>query len=123
MTPLRQRMLDALVLHGKAARTQEAYIEAVAKLARHYRCSPDRLSDGQVQQYLLHLVQARHLARSSVNQAGCAFRFFYGTVLGHDDGEPVTTRARKQEMSTGCVWSISSIRCSAGTSVRAQVIR
>jgi site-specific recombinase XerD len=84
MTPLRQRMLDALVLHGKAARTQEAYIEAVAKLARHYRCSPDRLSDGQVQQYLLHLVQARHLARSSVNQAGCAFRFFYGTVLGHD---------------------------------------
>jgi len=27
MTPLRQRMLDALVLHGKAARTQEAYID------------------------------------------------------------------------------------------------
>ena len=31
MTPLRQRMLDALVLHGKAARTQEAYISAVAQ--------------------------------------------------------------------------------------------
>ncbi len=84
MTALRQRMHDALVLHGKAARTQDAYIDAVARLARHYRRSPDRLSNEQVQQYLLHLVQTRRLSRSTVNQAGCAFRFFYGTVLGHD---------------------------------------
>ena len=52
MTPLRQRMHDALVLHGKAARTQDAYIEAVARLARYYRRSPDRLNNEQVQQYL-----------------------------------------------------------------------
>ncbi len=83
MTPLRQRMHDALVLHGKAARTQDAYIEAVARLARYYRRSPDRLNNEQVQQYLLHLLQTRCLSRSTVNQAGCAFRFFYGTVLGH----------------------------------------
>ena len=43
MTPLRQRMLDALVLRGMAQRTQESYIEAVARLARHYRRSPDTL--------------------------------------------------------------------------------
>ena len=80
MTPLRQRMHDALVLHGKAARTQDAYIEAVARLARYYRRSPDRLNNEQVQQYLLHLLQTRCLSRSTVNQAGCAFRFFYGTA-------------------------------------------
>ena len=34
MTPLRQRMLDALELRGMAARTREAYIDAVARLAR-----------------------------------------------------------------------------------------
>jgi hypothetical protein len=33
MTLLRQRMLDALVLRGMADRTQEAYIDAVARLA------------------------------------------------------------------------------------------
>lgn len=33
---------------------------------------------------MLHLLQQRHLARSSVNQYGCAFRFLYGTVLGLD---------------------------------------
>jgi len=84
MTPLRQRMLDALVLRGMATRTQEAYIDAVARLARHYRRSPDTLSADEVQHYLLHLLRERHLSRSSVNQYGCACRFLYGTVLGLD---------------------------------------
>jgi site-specific recombinase XerD len=84
MTPLRQRMLDALMVRGRAARTQEAYIEAVARLAGHYRRSPDALSSQEVQQYLLHLLRERKLSRSSVNQYGCAYRFFYGTVLGRD---------------------------------------
>ena len=39
MTPLRQRMLDALELRGMAARTRESYIDAVARLARHYAVS------------------------------------------------------------------------------------
>ena len=84
MTPLRQRLLDALELRGMAARTREAYIDAVARLARHYGRSPDVLSTTEVQQYLLHLLRERHLARSSVNQYGCAYRFLYGSVLGLD---------------------------------------
>ena len=84
MTPLRQRMLDALVLRGMALRTQEAYIEAVARLARHYKRSPETLTVDEVQRYLLHLLRERHLSRSSVNQYGCAYRFLYGTVLGLD---------------------------------------
>lgn len=84
MTPLRQRMLDALELRGMAARTREAYIDAVARLARHYGRSPDTLQAEQVRQYLLHLLRERKLSRSSVNQYGCAYRFFYGTVLGLD---------------------------------------
>jgi len=87
MTPLRQRMLDALVLRGMALRTQESYIDAVARLARHYGLSPDRLSAQQVQEFLLHLLRDRHRSRSTVNQYGCAFRFLYGTVLGFDGDE------------------------------------
>lgn len=87
MTPLRQRTLDALELRGLAPRTQEAYTDAISGLARYYGRSPERLSAAQVQDYLLHLVRERHLARSSVNQYGCAFRFLYGTVLGLDGGQ------------------------------------
>ena len=84
MTPLRQRMLDALQLRGLADRTTECYIEAVTRLARHFKRSPDELTAEQVQGYLLHLLRERRLARSSVNQYACAYRFFYGTVLGLD---------------------------------------
>ncbi len=87
MTPLRQRMLDALVLHGKAPRTQEAYISAVAQLARHYRRSPDSLNGAEIEAYLLHLLRERQLTRSTVNQAGCAINFLFGKVLGRD-GSP-----------------------------------
>ena len=84
MTLLRQRMLDALVLRGMADRTQEAYIDAVARLAGHYGRGPDTLTADEVQHYLLHLLRERHLWRSSVNQYGCAYRFLYGAVLGLD---------------------------------------
>ena len=84
VSPLRQRMLDAMEVRGKAQRTQQAYTEAVAQLARYFACSPRRLSSQQVQDYLLHLLRDRQLSRSTVNQYGCTFRFFYGTVLGWD---------------------------------------
>ncbi len=72
MTPLRQTMLDAMQLRGLAMRTQERYVEAVARLARHYGCSPALLSAPQLQAYLLCLLRERQLARSSVNLYGCA---------------------------------------------------
>ena len=46
MPPLRQRMLDALQVRGMAVRTQQAYIDAVARLARHDGRAPDALSAG-----------------------------------------------------------------------------
>ena len=82
MTELRQRMLDAMILRGYAQRTQEAYLGAVALLARHYKVRPDALSEQQVQQYLLHLHVDLKRSASTVNQYGSAFRFFYGDVLG-----------------------------------------
>ena len=79
-------MLGAMQLRGMAARTQEAYIEAVARLAQYHRCSPDALNAHQVQAYLLHLLNERKLSRSTVNQYGCAFRFLYIQVLERDRG-------------------------------------
>ena len=81
MTPLRQQMLDAMILRGFALRTQESYLAAVTALARHYARSPDTLDGEQVQRYLLHLITGKKLAYASVNQAACAFRFLYERVL------------------------------------------
>ena len=40
MTRLRQRMLDALQVRGMAQRTQDAYIDAAARLARRLLAMP-----------------------------------------------------------------------------------
>jgi site-specific recombinase XerD len=62
-------------------KTQDAYVRSVYDLARHYRKSPDLLSDDELKDYLQHLTQERHLAPSSVNVAVSGMRSFYDLVL------------------------------------------
>lgn len=81
MTALRKQMDEAMVLRGFALRTRETYLSVITSLAKHYRRSPDLLTAEEVQDWLLHLIVNRKLAYSSVNQAACACRFFFGTVL------------------------------------------
>ena len=85
MSELRKRMRDAMCLRGMAERTQEAYTNAVAELARYYDRSPAELAAGEVQAYLLHLIRDKKLAYASVNQASCAFRFLFRRVLGRSE--------------------------------------
>lgn len=83
MTPLRQRMIDAMVQRGFAARTQESYVDAIARMAKHYRRDPAEYTAQEVQAYLLHMVKDQQLSYSTMNQAACAARFLFETVLGH----------------------------------------
>lgn len=50
-------MHDAMRVRGFAVRTGQSYIEVVAKLARHCRARPDRLSPDHVEAWLVHLVR------------------------------------------------------------------
>ena len=84
-TKLRREMDNAMVLRGFAPRTREAYLACVTALARHYHRSPEGLDTGEIRGYLLHLITERKLAYASVNQASCAFRFLFGTVLGQSE--------------------------------------
>jgi site-specific recombinase XerD len=81
MTELRNRMDEAMVLRGFSLRTRESYLACVRALAKHYRQPPDVLDGPRIRAYLLHLITERKLAYASVNQASCAFRFLFGTVL------------------------------------------
>jgi integrase/recombinase XerD len=84
MTQLRRRMIRDMTVRGFSPRTHKSYIAAVRGLSRHYRRSPDRLSVGEVQAYLAHMVTTRKLSWSTRNIAACAFRFLYHVTLGHD---------------------------------------
>ena len=81
MTPLRQRMLEDLLRYNYAPRTQQTYVGQIAKLARHFGVSPDRLTREQVQEYQ-NLLASRGV--SSLPQAVAAMQFFYNKTLGRD---------------------------------------
>ncbi len=83
-TTLRQRMTHDLRLAGLADRTQDAYLRAVRNLAAHFRTPPDRLSEDQVRQYLLHLKDDRHFAPASLGIAYSGIKFFYSHTAPRD---------------------------------------
>lgn len=81
MSELRKRMDEDLVVRGMSVRTREAYLGAVAGLAKHYGRRPDRIGAPEVQRYLLHLIEQRKLAWSSCNIVRQALKFFYRVTL------------------------------------------
>lgn len=83
-TLLRKQFNDHMILRGFSPKTQKAYTDAVAGLAGYYHLSPDRLSNEQIQAYLIYLIKERELAWSSCNVAFSGFRCFYSQVLKWD---------------------------------------
>ena len=81
MTELREKMIREMQLRRFSERTQRSYIMAVAALAKYYGRSPDVITNTEVQDYLLYLMNDRKLAWSSCNLAVSAFRFFYSKTL------------------------------------------
>jgi site-specific recombinase XerD len=77
-------MDEDMVVRGMAARTRESYLAAVTGLAKHYRRSPDQISDDEVQAYLLHLIRERHRSWNTCHIVVHGLRFLYHTTLKRD---------------------------------------
>ena len=82
MTPLRRRMIEDLQVRNFAASTQDNYIRSVARFARHFRCSPDRLGPEQIRAFQVHLVTQAKASYGVLAQYVNALRFFYRVTLG-----------------------------------------
>jgi site-specific recombinase XerD len=94
MTPLRQRLIDELTRRNYSPRTVEAYVAAVARTAKHFARSPDRLTPEQLRDFQLHLI-AQAASWSLFNQVACALRFFYRNVLDRPDFVPFVVFGKK----------------------------
>jgi len=81
MSPLRQRMIEAMQLRGFSARTQESYLAAVQQLALYYHKSPDIITEDELRQYFLYLIADKQLAPNTTNVALNAIKFFYTYTL------------------------------------------
>jgi len=74
-------MKEDLQLAGFSPKTQQSYLGAVRGLAKHYMRSPDNLSEEEIRQFFLHLVNERKSARSTVTIYLCGIKFFFETTL------------------------------------------
>jgi integrase/recombinase XerD len=108
-TALRKKMHQDLQLAGLSEGTQQAYLRAVRQLADHYHTPPDRLSEQQVRDYLLHLKNDRRFASSSLGIAYNGMKFFYSHTAPRD--WPTLRRLRVQkEKKLPDVLSIDEVR-------------
>jgi integrase/recombinase XerD len=86
-----------LVVRGMAVRTREAYLGAVAGLAKYYGRRPDRIDEAEVQRYLLHLIEERKLAWASCNVVAQGLKFFYRVTLKRSEAQFGIPTARQPQ--------------------------
>jgi integrase/recombinase XerD len=84
MTALRRRLIEDMQVRNYSPRTVEAYVSAVAKVAKHFRRAPDQLTGEDVRAFQVHLLSAK-TSWSQFNQIVCGLRFYYGTTLGRPE--------------------------------------
>jgi len=97
MHPLRQAMIDQMLLKGFSARTQETYLSAVRYLAQHYHMSPDKISAEDIQNWILHLVKIKKLSPSTCRVYLNALRFFYLQVLNWPECQLALDTPKRQQ--------------------------
>ena len=81
MTELRERMIEDLQLRGLSKSTQLAYVRTVRRLAEHYRKPPDQITEEELREYFVYLVNVRKISPSALQVTLCGIKFFYENTL------------------------------------------
>ena len=99
MTPLRQKMINAMRQRGLSDRTHQAYLYAVRQLAKYFHRPPDELIPSDLETFFVYLVQDKGLSNSTCRLHLNAFRFLYLEVLKRPSFDvPVVLPKRAQKI-------------------------
>ena len=74
-------MIEDLQLRGCSPSTQQAYLWAVQKLARHYQKGPDLLTEQDLRAYFLHLTRVERCSRGTLKIALSGIKFCFAVTL------------------------------------------
>jgi integrase/recombinase XerD len=84
ISPLRQRMIDDMMVRNFAPNTMLAYLKQVSYFAQHFGRSPERLGAEDIRSYQIYLAKERRVSISSRTVAASALRFLYAVTLKQD---------------------------------------
>lgn len=97
MTKLRQAMIQAMQLRQLSEHTQRAYITGVAQLSSYYNRSPEKISEDEIQQYILYLAQDKKLSWSTCNIVVSSVKFLNKVILKKSNDNLYLPFAQKQQ--------------------------
>jgi hypothetical protein len=101
MSELSDRMTRDLKLAGLVEGTQREYLRAVRQLAIYHGLSPDRLSERDIEAYLLYLRDDLGVAKGTFAPVFAGLKFFYLNTLGYD--WPLFTKKKSaSHAESGC---------------------
>lgn len=81
MGKLRDQMLVDLQLCGVKPKTQQNYLREAENLAKYFNRSPAELGEDELKEYLLYLINERHLSEGTFRFYVAALKFLYRTTL------------------------------------------
>jgi site-specific recombinase XerD len=84
VSPLRQRMIDDMVVRNFALNTVNLYLKQVSYFAQYFGQSPQQLGAEEIRNYQIYLAKERKLSNSSRTVAASALRFLYTVTLKQD---------------------------------------
>lgn len=101
MSELRNRMIQDLKLAGLREGTVQVYLRAVRQLAAYYMVTPDRISERQVQDYILYVRDDLGVAKGTFEPMLAGLKFFYVNTLGYE--WPLLTKKKSASRGrSGC---------------------
>ena len=75
-------MIEDMKLRGLAPTTQHRYLHTITALAEHYHRQLDELTQEQIRDYLLYLIEPKGYAKSTYKVYLYAIKFLYEKTLG-----------------------------------------
>ncbi len=84
MTPLRERMIEDMRIHGMGDKAQKAHIRAIKHSAGFLKRSPDTVTPDDLRAYQLHMTDTE-VTPPPFNARIMALRFLFGTTCDRED--------------------------------------
>ena len=122
MSELRNRMIRTMNLRNLSEDTQGTYLAAVRGIAKHYRKSPDSLSQAMVEDYILWMKEQGR-ASSTCTVAKAALNFLYREVIA-DSGISLDFSIKRKPIRLPVVFRPEEVRkiINAATTRRNRVL-
>lgn len=109
MGQLRDRMDADLRLAGYSPKTRDTYLQRARAFAAYHRRSPEEIGETEIRAYLLHMVEDKHISRSSYAQIRASLKFLY-TVTLRRPTEVASVPVRRKRVTLPVVLSPAEVQ-------------